>query len=142
MKLSNLNSEDFIKIVKMDRELMDYPWSHGCWESSRKDQNYYLFLTRDNDEITAFVLFLYQVDTLHLLKIAVSPSSRNCGVAKSLFVNSLNLLQLKYDKIYLEVRACNDEAINLYHSLGMIEVARRAHYYSDGADALFFIRSS
>jgi len=41
-------------------------------------------------------------------------------------------------EMLLEVRESNVIAIALYEKMGMIRVAKRASYYSDGEDALIF----
>jgi ribosomal-protein-alanine N-acetyltransferase len=62
-----------------------------------------------------------------ILNVAVAPQWRRQGVARCLFSHTNVLVE---GTVYLEVRASNRVAQNLYKSLGFQEIARRPGYYS------------
>jgi ribosomal-protein-alanine N-acetyltransferase len=72
----------------------------------------------------------------HVVSIAVLPSARRKGVAKSLINTAMEGMRFyKAKQCYLEVRVTNDAGVALYKNLGF-EVSRTVHgYYSDGEDA-------
>lgn len=75
-----------------------------------------------------------------LLKISVSPQWRRQGIAEALLQELCRCFAAGLgEKIYLEVRAKNLPALQLYSKLGWAEVGCRKKYYNDPADdALVF----
>jgi len=73
---------------------------------------------------------------VHLLNLAVRPEYRRLGLARRLLRTMLALGRRDGARaFFLEVRADNLEALNLYHSLGFEAAGRRPGYYEDGTDA-------
>jgi ribosomal-protein-alanine N-acetyltransferase len=72
----------------------------------------------------------------HIVSVAVLPQYRRKGMAKALVTKAMENMQLYNAKqCFLEVRATNTSAINLYKKLGF-EVTRTIRgYYADGEDA-------
>lgn len=70
--------------------------------------------------------------------IAVSPELRGLGYGRKLMQALLDIArQLEATQVFLEVRADNPVAQNLYESLGFKVIDRRKNYYQpDGVDAL------
>lgn len=67
-----------------------------------------------------------------LESIAVAPSWQRQGIARGLFRHLARQLCARgVDKVFLEVRASNLPARNLYISLGFAELGRRKSYYAD-----------
>ena len=70
------------------------------------------------------------------MDILVSPTNRRNGVATQLFSSFLSLIKGKTQKVSLEVRESNEQAINFYKKMGLVEVFVRKKYYQDGENAL------
>lgn len=65
-----------------------------------------------------------------LLNIAVSPVEQGKGYGRHLLTHLLDFAQTHdVASVWLEVRASNTKAFNLYESLGFNEVTRRIDYY-------------
>lgn len=77
----------------------------------------------------------------HVISIAVLPEHRRKGVAQALMKEAMHGMELyKARDCYLEVRASNTSAVNLYKKLGF-EILRTVHgYYADGEDAYIMSR--
>jgi ribosomal-protein-alanine N-acetyltransferase len=74
----------------------------------------------------------------HVISVAVLPEYRKRGVGSALMKEVLQAMSTHYEaeSCYLEVRASNTSAINLYKKAGF-EVERKIRgYYSDGEAAL------
>lgn len=81
------------------------------------------------------------IDHIDILSIAVKPKHRRSGIAKLLFkhLENKNTESLPY---FLEVRASNISAINLYESLNFKNISSRKNYYKDPIeDALIYIKN-
>jgi ribosomal-protein-alanine N-acetyltransferase len=72
----------------------------------------------------------------HIVSIAVMPEHRRKGLGEALVTKTMESMRLYGAKqCYLEVRATNEQAIDLYKKLGF-EVSRTIRgYYADGEDA-------
>ena len=72
-----------------------------------------------------------------ILNLAVEPGARRAGVARALLQNAL---QQAPGAWFLEVRASNAAAIQLYESAGFRRVGGRANYYLEPAEDAIVMR--
>ncbi len=72
-----------------------------------------------------------------LLNLAVEPAARRKGIARSLLLEAIAGAPGAW---FLEVRASNRAAIQLYESAGFRAVARRPGYYRDPAEDAIVMR--
>ena len=65
-----------------------------------------------------------------LLNIAIDPACQGKGYGKTLLEGFIDIVgQQKGEEVWLEVRASNTRAYQLYESLGFNEINRREGYY-------------
>ena len=77
-----------------------------------------------------------------LLRIAVDPSARRKGLARTLLrAAEADLRNLGIRSLHLEVRLSNAAARTLYESEGWRLQGRRPRYYRDGEDAALYTKS-
>jgi len=96
---------------------------------------------REGPQLVGFSVF-YRVDTeAELWNIAVAPACRRQGVARALLREACRRLsRAGAQKLFLEVRASNLPAVELYRSLDFAPLARRKDYYQDPTeDALVLV---
>jgi len=96
---------------------------------------------RDAPELVGFSVF-YRVDTeAELWNIAVAPACRRQGIARALLREACRRLSdAGAQKLFLEVRASNLPAVELYRSLDFAPLARRKNYYQNPSeDALVLV---
>jgi len=89
------------------------------------------FLVAEQQGIVAgYVVAHYAADEGEILNLGVAAAHRRQGIGRALVERVLQtLVQRGVGTVYLEVRASNAAARQLYESLGFGEVARRARYY-------------
>ena len=81
-------------------------------------------------------------DEAEIITVAVSPAHRRQGIARALMEHMLYLAEDARASVYLEVRASNTPARELYLSLGFAETGVRKNYYtSPREDAVLMMRS-
>lgn len=81
-------------------------------------------------------------DEAEIITVAVSPTCRRQGIARALMERMLRLAEDARASVYLEVRASNTPARELYRSLGFTETGVRKNYYtSPREDAVLMMRS-
>ena len=87
-------------------------------------------------DVVGFAVTALAGDTVDLQRIVVHPSHRRRGLARRL----LAAVSPADARLLLEVSARNDAALAFYAAEGFTELARRAHYYRDGSDAVVMER--
>jgi [ribosomal protein S18]-alanine N-acetyltransferase len=97
----------------------------------------------NGDTVLGWCCGRYAVPEAELLKIAVTPLQRRCGVGAALLLRLEDLFRAKEcESLFLEVRATNTAAIGLYRNLGYIIVGCRKRYYSTPQDDALILRKS
>ena len=77
------------------------------------------------------------VDSAELQRIAVTRGHRRTGLATALLDGVVSAArEQRADRLLLEVREDNTEALAFYAGQGFVEIARRRRYYRDGATAI------
>ena len=72
---------------------------------------------------------------VHLINLAVEPSSQRMGMDKRMLDYFLDQIPAK-SSVFLEVKRGNFPAINLYLGAGFEDLSIRKTYYRDGSDAI------
>lgn len=81
-------------------------------------------------------------DVVELQRIGVDPAHRRQGVAGKLLDQVIDLARAAgSDRVLLEVREDNQDALGFYAARGFVELARRPRYYRDGTTAVVMERS-
>jgi ribosomal-protein-alanine N-acetyltransferase len=96
-----------------------------------------LILVAELDTITppkimGFVAFHCVIDEAAIRNLAVDPAHQRQGAGRELLAEGRRrLLEQGAKQIYLEVRASNMPALQLYYAAGFSLCSRRRDYYSD-----------
>ncbi len=99
------------------------------------NDNKYILLIHEDKSIDAFLLIFKNIDNYEIEALAVKKEKRRQGIAHELLNYFYSTYLKKNDIILLEVASNNNDAINLYQSLGFTIVNIRKKYYKD-IDAL------
>ena len=99
------------------------------------NDNKYILLIHEDKSIDAFLLIFKNIDNYEIEALAVKKEKRRQGIAHELFNYFFSTYLKKNDIVLLEVASNNNDAINLYQSLGFTIVNIRKKYYKD-IDAL------
>ena len=85
---------------------------------------------REEGEIRAYAFASGAAGESHILNICVDPDHRGQGYAKDLLRHCIATVMVNGAKVmFLEVRESNHGAIELYESMGFVEISRREDYY-------------
>ena len=119
-------------------------WSHALVEegvAGRLPTVHYL-VAEEREQIVGHAVASLVDDVAELQRIAVAAEHRRAGVATDLLNEVLALAAAGgADRVLLEVREDNAEALGFYAAEGFVEVDRRARYYADGSTAVVLRRS-
>lgn len=103
------------------------PWSLNYILSNLADEAASYYFAFSEETAVAFMAVHQAMDELELANIAVSPDFQGQGIARQL----LQQLEHFQGKLFLEVRASNSRAQQLYQRAGFSEYHRRLRYYTN-----------
>lgn len=136
---------DRLKDLCRNWEARNEFWPYDSVIESLKapETNLWFAQEASNDRWLGAIFIRNTGDDVELLYIHTIPESRGQGIGRLMLRQVLeklreDMVQSTPAKFFLEVRASNSAAQNLYRSLGFSESGRRKKYYKDGEDALIF----
>ncbi len=137
-----MRESDLPRVMEIERAAFSHPWSEDLVRRELSHEFSTVLLATEppaaGEGVLGFAIVWLVHDELHVLNVAVAPEARRRGVARALLAElEGRALDDGAAKATLEVRRSNTPAIELYRSLGYVEVGVRPRYYAeDGEDAI------
>jgi [ribosomal protein S18]-alanine N-acetyltransferase len=130
--------EDVPLVAALEAEVFPDPWPiHLYVQEVGQPLRFQRVVFTPDGFLAAYLFACWQVDELHVLKVASHPLKEGRGIASSLMEEArLEAQRAGASRLVLEVRPSNRRAIRLYRHLGYTIITRRPHYYANGEDAL------
>lgn len=144
--IREMNDSDIENVFKIQNESITHPWTLEMFNDDYKDENSFYLVNEETFEdkkiITSYIAYKIVLDEATLMSIATNADYRNKGYADLLLNKSFEILKEKnIEKIFLEVRTNNNDAINLYKKNNFEEMSVRKNYYKDPiCDGLVMIK--
>jgi ribosomal-protein-alanine N-acetyltransferase len=135
---------DLVTIHRIEQAAFPQPWPYSAFESYLGEPG---FLVAE-DPVEVDVVGYVVADTVpnhgtplgHVKDIAVEAGHRGQGIGSTLLGRALDVLgETGAATAKLEVRASNDEAIDLYREFDFEHRRTVPGYYGNGADALVMV---
>ncbi len=134
MKIDRITDDDLRKLVKLEERAFTVgPYSADMLRYALSESGDMAFKVEDEENIIAYIMACPVSDSsLDIESVAVDPEYRGKGLAKALFQHIEDIAKQRgYEKIVLEVREHNPEAIGLYEKLGFKKTECLKNYYSE-----------
>jgi ribosomal-protein-alanine N-acetyltransferase len=119
--------DDLASLLKIEKNVTPFPWSARQFSDSIGSHVAYALLR--GSRMIGYLFYQQVIDQAELLNIAVKPSFQGEGHGTYLLDLCIDMLDDSVKHLYLEVRASNVSAIELYLKKGFIHTGRRAAYY-------------
>lgn len=120
---------DVEHIMKIERSVYRHSWTTGIFRDCLR-AGYTAIVAEKDKEIIGYAVLSSAAGEAHLLNICITPEKQGNGYGRQLLTY---LIRLAYDKkvgtLFLEVRASNQQAQQLYLSEGFNEIGFRPNYY-------------
>lgn len=125
--------DDVPAVVDLDQKSFSLPWPERSFRFELTDNPASRCWVAEVDEkIVGMIVVWLIVDEAHIATIATHPNFRRKGIAKRLLSHALQkLIEQGARSSFLEVRASNLAAQELYRKFGYEETGRRRRYYKD-----------
>ena len=127
VNIKNLKESEYYKILKIENDLFDNKMSYKELKSFTNQVSFKIWKI-ELDQIIGYVSFFHIKDEVEIFKIGIKKSHQKQNYG-SLLIEKIKKLKIK--KIYLEVSAKNNKAINFYHKHGFKKIGKRNGYYTD-----------
>ncbi len=119
------------EVLKIEAAGHAIPWSRGIFLDCMRAGYYCVLLNEKlNNTIQVYAILSVAAGEGHLLNVCVNPNFIRQGYGKMAVLHLLDVAKHnKVNTLFLEVRPSNVIAIDLYESLGFLEVGQRKGYY-------------
>lgn len=126
--LRPMNYSDLSAVCAIEQQVQYAPWTEKLF-SDGLDRHLCL-VAEKAQQVVGFVVVQFVVDEASLLNIAVEPTQQKQGIGRLLLDEVLAQASAKKaTTVFLEVRASNQRAIEMYQQAGFNEMGLRKNYY-------------
>lgn len=134
---------DLQAVAELEAMVFPDPWPQALFATEvGQPERFQRLIFAPSGELAAYLFACWQVDELHILKVATHPRFQGIGLATALLTAAQEEAERRHGVgLILEVRVSNRRAIELYRHLGYRVVGRRPRYYQNGEDALVMYRN-
>ena len=137
VRLRPFVESDLPQVLEIEQASFPLSWKGEFFLKELHHPYGWLWVAEKEDTIVGYMCGWFVADEGEILKVAVHPSSRRCGVGKFLVEKAIGIAGYHGIRtLHLEVRVSNAEAIALYKLYSFHEVGKRRRYYENGEDAL------
>ena len=135
-----MEMKDVSQVHKIECQLFPNPWPRNCFVNDIRDEEIsHPYVVVQNKKVIGYIICWYYANELHIGNIAVIHDYQGIGVGQYLLKKVFELFT-DFKTSYLEVRASNTRAINLYKKFGFEPSYLRYKYYSNGENAIVMVK--
>ena len=129
---------DIPAVARLEADVFVDPWpSHLYLQEVEQPLRFQRVIVGPNGGVVAYLFACWQVDELHVLKVATHPLFEGRGLGSALMAEAREeAVRGRARGLFLEVRHSNRRAVKLYLHIGYRIIGRRPGYYTNGEDAL------
>ena len=131
MSIEPLTPTDLDTIYAIEIAANNHPWQKNFFSSIfTKHHSNWVIKAKADQQIMGFAILQIVNDQGELLNIGIHPAAQRKGYGQALLSHLIAIAREKnLQTIFLEVRASNLKAQNLYRKLGFNEMTIRKNYY-------------
>lgn len=121
--------DDLDDVLAIEESVYPFPWTRGIFHDCL-NIGYICRVFLYKEKIIAYSIISIAADESHLLTIVVAKDEQGKGYGKKMLDEMVRMAKIGAAKaMYLEVRASNKIAVQLYHDSGFNELGVRNNYY-------------
>jgi len=143
--IRRMKIEDLRQVIEIDRSSFSLPWPERSFRFEiTENPAARCWVTEQGGGVVCFLVLWLIMDEAHIATLATRAEQRRNGFATTLMAYALkDVAGQGAQRAYLEVRAGNLIAQEMYQKMGFIETDRRPRYYKDnGEDAILMTLNS
>jgi len=131
--IRKMTADDIPAVVELDKMSFSLPWPERSFRFELTDNPASRCWVAEVDgRVVGMIVVWLLVEEAHVATLATHPDLRRQGIAKKLLAHALRyLIDEGAQTSFLEVRASNIAAQEMYRKFGYEESGRRRRYYKD-----------
>ena len=130
--IRRLDVQDVDRIHEIEKLAYPFPWTRGIFMDCLR-VGYACFGLQIGKDLVGYSIASWAAGEAHLLNICIHPEWQQRGFGSLLLEYMINhVARLDCEAIFLEVRASNPRAANLYKNRGFSIIGHRRSYYKAG----------
>jgi len=125
---------DIDAVAGIEQQVYQHPWKKSYFTGELDHNISFFYVARDEESrrVAGYIIFWVVEETMELHNIAVAPQYKKKGVGRQLMQFMVTTAkEKKVQEIFLEVRASNQRAIEVYEGFGFERIGARKDYYSE-----------
>ena len=124
--------EDVDRIFEIEQIAYPFPWTRDIFVDCMR-VGYACFGLQMGKDLAGYTILSWAAGEAHLLNLCIHPDWQHRGYGSLLLEYAINhVARLDSEAIFLEVRAGNQRAANLYENRGFKVIGHRPSYYQAG----------
>lgn len=128
-RLRPMRLDDLDAVMAIELASYPFPWTRGIFEDCLRC-GYRAWIGERNAVPSGYGLLSLGAGEAHVLNLCVAASARRLGLGRLLLDRLLEDARVAgAERVFLEVRPSNAEAVTLYHDTGFHLITRRPNYY-------------
>jgi ribosomal-protein-alanine N-acetyltransferase len=132
---------DMDALLHIEEEVFMDSWSKESLVSLFDGERNVVLVACQNNIVVGYITGWHVHDEAEIARLGVLHEARKQGIASALMTALIKaLVDLKVQKLSLEVRVSNKPGFAIYHKFGFAVRGRRPRYYEDGEDALVMVK--
>lgn len=125
------HESDLDDVAAIERAVFADPWSRRSFVDLVDARQVLFLVASDGRAVVGYAVVLLSGVESELANLAVSRIVQRHGLGRRILAEAVRQVKARGgEEMYLEVRASNEAAIQLYKSEGFEAVGRRARYYA------------
>ncbi len=130
-RLRRLCDADIDAVMQIELRAYPFPWTPGNFRDCLR-AGYAMWVLEDEAGLVGYAAASVQAGEAHLLNLCIDPELQSRGQGRRLLRAMRQVARGQgAERMFLEVRPSNPQAIALYHDEGFNEIGRRPRYYPD-----------
>jgi len=138
-----MRQEDVPDVAALEQAAYEFPWSAGIFRDCLL-AGYTAVILETEGEVMGYAVMSVAAGEAHLLNLCLAQHFRRRGIGRRLLRHMLDLaMEAGAERLFLEVRPSNREAMRLYRAAGFDVIGvRRGYYRAPGGneDAVVLVR--
>lgn len=122
-----MDIDDIPHASQIEQQVTPHPWRDSQFVDSYSKHSCLSLM--HNDKVIGYAIYHIVIDEAEILNIAIDPAYQGKGYGRELLDYLVNVVSKRAKRFFLEVRATNNAAIQLYDTVGFVEICLRADYY-------------
>ncbi len=120
---------DLAAVAEVERQSYDFPWSQGVFRDCLL-AGYYCSVLDYDGTVSGYSVLSVAADEAHVLNLCVGPEWRGYSYGSQLLDDLLSRARAaSVNRVLLEVRPSNRQAVRLYLKRGFVRIGERRNYY-------------